>query len=41
MPGHYGSHSNKKSTTGGSTNRERGADRNRSQTLSPAVRARQ
>lgn len=40
MPGHYGSHSNKKSTTGGSTNRERGADRNRSQTLSPAVRAR-
>ena len=40
MPGHYGSHSNKKSTTGGSTNRERGADRNRSQTLSPSVRAR-
>ena len=40
MPGHYGSHSNKKSTTCGSTNRERGADRNRSQTLSPAVRAR-
>mgnify|MGYP003118412536 FL=1 len=26
--------------TGGSTNRERGADRNRSQTLSPSVRAR-
>lgn len=40
MPGHYGSHSNKKSTTGGSTNRERGADRNRSQTLSPSIMAR-
>ena len=40
MPGHYGSHSNKKTTTGGSTNRERGADRNRTQTLSPDVRAR-
>ena len=40
MPGHYGSHSNKSTKTGGSSNRERGADRNRSQTLSPGVRER-
>ena len=42
MPGHFGgSHSGgKKEKTGGSTNRERGADRNRSQTLSPGVKAR-
>ena len=40
MPGHYGSHSNKSTKTGGSSNRERGADRNRSQTLSPEVRER-
>ena len=32
--------SNKSTTTGGSTNRERGADRNRSQTLSPSVKER-